>query len=72
MWAALEHDTTLSVAELARTTYGSFATAWRVRRDFGLLAKLPSSAGAAKSRDVISENQSKFTQGVRKKYKINA
>ena len=41
MWAALERDRTLSAAELARKTYGSFATAWRVRRDFGLVAKLP-------------------------------
>ena len=37
MWSALERDSTLSVAELARRTYGSFATAWHVRRDFGLL-----------------------------------
>ncbi|HWX55974.1 MAG TPA: hypothetical protein VN176_15405 [Verrucomicrobiae bacterium] len=41
MWAVLEDDTTLSAAALARKTYGSFATAWRVRRDFGLLTKLP-------------------------------
>lgn len=41
MWAALEQDRTLSAAELARKTYGSFATAWRVRRDFGLVGKLP-------------------------------
>jgi hypothetical protein len=37
MWSALERDSTLSAAELARRTYGSFATAWHVRRDFGLL-----------------------------------
>ena len=49
MWAALEQDRTLSAAQLARKTYGSFATAWRVRRDFGLLNKLPASSGAAKS-----------------------
>lgn len=35
MWAALEREPTLSAAELARRTYGSFATAWQVRRDFG-------------------------------------
>lgn len=46
MWAALEDDDTLSAAELARKTYGSFATAWRVRRDFGLLAKCPESSTA--------------------------
>jgi hypothetical protein len=28
MWAALEEDPTLSVAALARRTYGSFSTAW--------------------------------------------
>jgi hypothetical protein len=33
MWAALEPEPTLSAAELARRTYGSFATAWHVRRD---------------------------------------
>jgi hypothetical protein len=38
MWSQLEKDSTLSAAELARRTYGSFATAWHVRRDFGLLA----------------------------------
>jgi hypothetical protein len=49
MWAALEQDASLSAAELARRTYGSFATAWRVRRDFVLLSKLPASSGEAKS-----------------------
>ena len=38
MWAALADDPTLSAAALARKTSGSFATAWRVRRDFALLA----------------------------------
>jgi hypothetical protein len=38
MWSELERDSTLSAAELARRAYGSFATAWHVRRDFGLLA----------------------------------
>jgi hypothetical protein len=37
MWAKLEDDPNLSSAELARRAYGSFATAWHVRRDFGLL-----------------------------------
>jgi hypothetical protein len=40
MWAALEEDPTLSVAALARRTYGSFATAWHVRRDFGHLRQV--------------------------------
>jgi hypothetical protein len=34
MWAALERERTLSAAEVARRTYGSFSTAWQVRRDF--------------------------------------
>lgn len=38
MWAALEADPTLSATALARSTYGSFATAWHVRSDFSLLA----------------------------------
>lgn len=38
MWAALDGDPSLSAAALARKTYGSFATAWHVRRDFALLA----------------------------------
>ncbi len=38
MWAALEANPTLSAAALARKTYGSFATAWHVRRDFDLIA----------------------------------
>jgi hypothetical protein len=32
MWAALEAEPTLKPAELARRTYGPFATAWRVKR----------------------------------------
>lgn len=38
MWALLESEPDLAAAELARRTYGSYATAWRVRRDFELLA----------------------------------
>jgi hypothetical protein len=38
MWAALEEDPSLTVAQLARRAYGSFATAWHVKRDFGLLS----------------------------------
>ncbi len=37
MWAALEAEPGLSAAELARRTYGSFATAWQVRRDYLLV-----------------------------------
>lgn len=37
MWAALEHDPEIPAAELARRTYGSFATAWNVKRDWELL-----------------------------------
>ncbi|MBZ0271655.1 hypothetical protein K8I61_06440 [bacterium] len=37
MWAELEGDPTLSAAELARRTYGSFATAWNVKKDWALL-----------------------------------
>jgi hypothetical protein len=37
MWAALENNPILSAAELARQTYGSFATAWQVKKDFEIL-----------------------------------
>lgn len=37
MFAALEADPSLTAAELARRTYGSFATAWQVKHDFALL-----------------------------------
>jgi hypothetical protein len=47
MWAALEQDAALSTAELARAAYGSFATAWRVKRDFALLNARPVRQGAA-------------------------
>lgn len=36
MWAALERKPDLSAAALARATYGSFATAWQARKDFGV------------------------------------
>ena len=38
MWAELECNPSLSSAELARRTYGSFATAWHVRKDWEVLA----------------------------------
>ncbi|MCP4674357.1 MAG: hypothetical protein GY854_02330 [Deltaproteobacteria bacterium] len=38
MWAVLENEPTLSASELARRTYGSFATAWQVKHDFKILA----------------------------------
>jgi hypothetical protein len=34
MWAALEREPALSAAALARTAYGSFASAWQARKDF--------------------------------------
>ncbi len=37
MWAALDQDPGLSPSALARLTYGSFATAWHVKRDWELL-----------------------------------
>ena len=37
MWATLEAEPRLSAAELARRTYGSFATAWNVRKAFATL-----------------------------------
>jgi hypothetical protein len=41
MWAELDRDPSLSAAELARRSYGSFATAWHVKRDWQVLAKTP-------------------------------
>jgi hypothetical protein len=37
MWAALTLDPSLTPSELARRTYGSFATAWEVRRDWDVV-----------------------------------
>jgi len=37
MWAELEKDATLTVAELARRAYGSFATAWKVKKDWSIV-----------------------------------
>lgn len=37
-WAALEKNPAISVAELARRTYASFATAWHVKHDFAIVA----------------------------------
>ena len=37
MWAELTVEPSLSASELARRTYGSFATAWRVMNDYKLL-----------------------------------
>lgn len=49
MWAALADDPTLSAAALARKTYGSFATAWHVRRDFAVLARSGQTMRAGRS-----------------------
>lgn len=38
MWAELERNPDLSAADLARRAYGSFATAWQVKRDRELVA----------------------------------
>jgi len=37
LWALLEAEPSLSPADLARRGYGSFATAWQVKRDFETL-----------------------------------
>jgi hypothetical protein len=50
MWAALEGDPTLSAAVLARKVYGSFATAWRVRHDFAVLAAMPAQRSGSPGR----------------------
>jgi hypothetical protein len=47
MWAELEADPTLSATALARSTYGSFATAWHVRNDFTLLVGSGPARGAS-------------------------
>jgi hypothetical protein len=37
LWALLEAEPSLSASELARRGYGSFATAWQVKKDFETL-----------------------------------
>ncbi len=37
MWALLNAEPELSASEVGRRSYGSFATAWQVKRDFDLL-----------------------------------
>jgi hypothetical protein len=37
MWSMLERDPELTAYELARRTYGSFATAWQVKRDWKII-----------------------------------
>lgn len=39
MWAELEADPSIPAAELARRTYGSFATAWHVKHDWQVLVE---------------------------------
>lgn len=53
MWAALEREPSLSASALARGAYGSFATAWQVRSDFGVWessGKSPKSIGRGSRR----------------------
>lgn len=42
MWAALEQEPDLTPTELARHAYGSFATAWNVKRDWSIVHGLTS------------------------------
>ncbi len=42
MWASLERESKQSIAELARQAYGSFATAWHVKRDWEVLRRAES------------------------------
>ncbi|HMO18314.1 MAG TPA: hypothetical protein PKA63_06335 [Oligoflexia bacterium] len=37
MWAALELKPDLNISQLAKLTYGSFATAWRVKQEWELI-----------------------------------
>jgi hypothetical protein len=37
MWAEIERDPKLTATEIARRTYGSFATAWQVKKDWQVL-----------------------------------
>jgi hypothetical protein len=37
MWAENEGDPSLTAAQIARRTYGSFATAWQVKKDWRVL-----------------------------------
>lgn len=41
MWAELDKNMTLSATELARLAYGSFATAWKVRKDWSIVHPHP-------------------------------
>jgi len=44
LWALLESEPTLSPTKLARRGYGSFATAWQVKRDYETLHKSEANA----------------------------
>jgi hypothetical protein len=39
MWAALDARPELTPAELARETYGSFATAWAVKQEWKIISR---------------------------------
>ncbi len=57
MWAALGHEPGITAAELARRTYGSFATAWHVRRDYELLERARHPTQAAKLCSVFGRRE---------------
>jgi hypothetical protein len=66
MWAALESDPTLSTSTLARVTYGSFATAWHVRRDFLLLREASSRRTPPERKKKPAASISGATRGLRR------
>ena len=53
MWAIIECEPQVSPAELARRSYGSFATAWQVKRDWSTLHARKEGAGLAEPADGI-------------------
>ena len=66
MWAALERDPDLSASALARSAYGSFATAWQVRRDFTVWSPVAMSpSGESTSRAISRVRHEKRRRGSR-------
>jgi hypothetical protein len=62
LWALLDNDPSLSPSELARRGYGSFATAWQVKKDFETLQPGSPSDGMVPA----DFHQSRVTSQVRK------
>lgn len=67
MWAALDRQPDLAAAALARATYGSFATAWQVRKEFATWSGATGSCAAPAGAPDQSSRLDRYRRGPKRR-----